>query len=81
MTTPKPIKVEALSHFMLYIIFENGEEKIYDIKRMLEYNFYKNLRKEEIFRTVKISDISLEWITGEDIAPEEIYYNSIPKTK
>ena len=48
---------------------------------MLEYNFYKNLRKEEIFRTVKISDISLEWITGEDIAPEEIYYNSIPKTK
>jgi hypothetical protein len=30
------------------------------------------------FNSVKISPISLEWVGGIDMCPDELYYNSIP---
>jgi len=72
-----PIKVKALEDFLLYIKFQNGEEKIYDMKEMLKFDYYKNLRDKENFKTVKVFGITLKWSTGEDIAPEKIYFNSI----
>lgn len=44
--------------------------------KLLKMPFYKKLKNKSVFNTVKVSDITLEWITGEDICPEEIYYNS-----
>ena len=73
-----PIKVEPLEGFLLYIKFKNGEEKIYDMNEMLNFEYYKNLRNKENFKTVTVSGITLLWATGEDIAPEKIYFNSIP---
>lgn len=76
-----PIEVKPLENFLLYIKFQNGEEKIYDMKEMLKFDFYKNLRNIENFKKVKIYGITLKWSTGEDIAPEKIYFNSIPIQK
>lgn len=73
-----PIEVKALENFLLYIKFQNGEEKIYDMKEMLKFNYYKNLRNKENLKKVKVYGITLKWSTGEDIAPEKIYFNSIP---
>lgn len=73
-----PIAVKALEDFLLYIKFKNGEEKIYDMKEMLKFDYYKNLRNKENFKTVAVFGITLKWDTGEDIAPEKIYFNSIP---
>lgn len=73
-----PIDVKALEDFLLYIKFENNEEKIYDMKELLKYDYYKNLRNKENFKRVKVYGITLKWSTGEDIAPEKIYFNSIP---
>ena len=36
-----PIEVKALENFLLYIKFQNGEEKIYDMKEMLKFDYYK----------------------------------------
>lgn len=72
-----PIEVKALENFLLYIKFQNGEEKIYDMNEMLKYDYYKNLRNKENFKKVKVFGITLKWSTGEDIAPEKIYFNSI----
>lgn len=73
-----PIEVKALDDYLLYIKFQNGEKKIYDMKEMLKFDYYKNLRNREIFKTVCVSGITLRWSTGEDIAPEKIYFNSVP---
>ena len=73
-----PIEVKALEDFLLYIEFQNGEEKIYDMKEMLKFDYYKNLRNREIFKTVCVYGITLKWSTGEDIAPEKIYFDSVP---
>lgn len=73
-----PIEVKPLEGYLLYIKFENNEEKIYDMKEMLKFDYYKNLRNKENFKKVKVYGITLKWSTGEDIAPEKIYFNSIP---
>ena len=76
-----PIEVKALENFLLYIKFKNGEEKIYDMKELLKFDYYKDLRDKENFKRVKVSGITLLWATGQDIAPEKIYFNSIPIEK
>ena len=68
----QPIEVKALENFLLYIKFKNNEEE------MLKFDYYKNLRNKENFKKVKVFGITLKWSTGEDIAPEKIYFNSIP---
>ena len=78
---PSPKKVKELDNYLLYIEFENGERKIFDMKRNLEFEFYKRLIDKKNFKNVKISGINIEWKTGEDIAPETLYYESIPLEK
>ncbi len=44
----------------------------------LKFKFYEKLRDKKNFINVKISGINIEWATDEDIAPETLYYESIP---
>lgn len=48
------------------------------MSRLLQFPFYRRLKNHAIFKTVKVRDITLEWATGEDICPDELYHNSIP---
>ena len=78
---PRPCKVKALQNFLIYVKFNNGEEKIYDMKKILKYPFYKDLQNINNFKKIKISGINIEWETGEDIAPENLYNDSDPIEK
>ena len=75
---PNPIEVRAIEKYKIYIKFKNGEEKILDMKEMLDKKYYQKLKDYEYFKNVKISKtgITLEWEDGEDIAPENLYYDS-----
>lgn len=75
---PIAIEVQAIEDYKLYIKFNNGEEKIYDMKPLLKHKFYQELKDKERFKKVKPDGISIEWETGEDIAPENLYNDSIP---
>ena len=57
-----PIEVKALENFLLYIKFQNGEEKIYDVNEMLKFDYYKNLRNKENFKKVKVFGITLNGV-------------------
>ena len=75
---PNPIEVRAIEKYKIYIKFKNGEEKILDMKEMLDKKYYQKLKDYEYFKNVRISEtgITIEWQNGEDIAPENLYYNS-----
>lgn len=81
MISPKPKKVEVVEKYKIKVLFDNGEEKIYDMKKNLKEKFYKNLINQDYFCTVRVSGITLEWKNGEDIDPDELYNNSIPVKK
>ena len=75
--TPKIISVKILDNYRIYLHYETGEEKIYNMEKLIhDCKFYKNLKDREKFKKVKIVDDLLEWETGEDIAPEILYQES-----
>ena len=51
------------------------------MKPLLNDKFYQGLKDKERFKKVKPDGISIEWETGEDIAPENLYNDSIPIDK
>jgi Protein of unknown function (DUF2442) len=73
---PRPKDVKPLDDYCLEVLFENGETRVYDMSALLEKPFYSKLKNISVFNTVKVSDITLEWITGQDICPDDLYYNS-----
>jgi len=76
--TPNIIGAKALDNYLIYLIYETKEEKIYDMKRLINENkFYENLLDKQYFKSLKIRGDSIEWEKGEDVAPENLYYNSV----
>lgn len=78
---PKAIEVKPLQNYTLQITFDNGESGIFDVKPYLEYIQFKDLKNEELFKTVKIAGLSIEWDNGADICPDELYNGAIKNTK
>lgn len=63
--------------FLLRLKFNNGEEKVFDMKPYLETGIFKDLKDEAIFKTAKISFDTVEWDNEADIDPETLYSDSI----
>lgn len=77
--TPDIIKVKALDRYDIYLKFENGEEKIYDMTEHInKIKYFSKLKNREYFEKITIRGDTIEWASGEDVAPEKLYYESIP---
>ena len=75
--TPDVLEVEALDDYVVKIIFDTKEEKIYDMKRLInEKQIYSKLKDMEYFKNVKPRGETIEWENGEDVCPEKLYYES-----
>lgn len=76
--TPKLIKAKALENYKIELLYETGELKIYDMTELLNTcSFYKKLKDEEKFKKITILGLSIQWQSGEDIAPEILYNDSV----
>lgn len=76
MLRPKPIKVKPLENYLLYVTFDNGENKIFDVKPLISGSWFGELENKNIFDTVRISGNTVEWINGQDVCPDDLYYLS-----
>lgn len=80
--TPDIVEVKALEQYQIYLKFSNGEEKIYDMKETIEkIKYFNKLKNRKYFENVKPRGDTVEWENGEDVAPENLYYKSIPIKK
>lgn len=80
--TPDIVKVKVLEDYKLYLMFKTGEEKIFDMSELIRnHKMYSKLSNKEYFEKVKVRKDTIEWDNGEDVAPEELYHNSIPINK
>ena len=76
--TPDILEVKALDNDLVYLKYETNEEKIYNMEKLINENkFYIKLKDKTYFKTVKSRGDSVEWETREDVAPENLYYDSI----
>ena len=78
MITPRVVVVKALENKHIYIEFKDGKKKIYDMNALIKNNkYYEKLKDEEYFKLVEPRGVSVEWPNGEDVCPENLYYDSV----
>ena len=74
----KVLEVKALDDYKLYLKFDTNEEKIYDMKSEIdEVKFFKKLKNKDYFKKVAVRGNTVEWEDGEDVAPENLYQDSV----
>ena len=66
--------VRAMENHCLWVRFNTGEAKIYDMTPLLSQPAFLPLRDNKVFQSVFIDYGTPVWNDGEiDIAPEELY--------
>ncbi|MCD8129694.1 MAG: DUF2442 domain-containing protein [Lachnospiraceae bacterium] len=75
---PKAVSVQPLENYSLLIVFDNGEQRIYDAKPLIKGDWFGKLKDLKIFNTVHIAGLSIEWADGQDVCPDDLYYSSVP---
>lgn len=73
---PRAMDVKPLEDYRLLVTFTNEEKKIFDVKPYLEFKPFQELINKALFDTVHIAGLSVEWMNGQDICPDELYFNS-----
>ncbi len=81
MLQPRLLSVEPMERFMLRLRYETGEVKLFDVAPYISGPWYGELGKEDYFRSVRLlpGGTGIEWSSGQDIAPHELYENSVPQ--
>ena len=69
--------VKPLNDYNLLLKFENGEERVFDLKPYLNIGKFQELKDEKLFKSVKICFDSIEWENQLDLDPEILYEKSI----
>lgn len=78
MLRPTAISVTVQKDYILKVIFDNGETKIFDVKPYIKGSWYSQLMNFSYFSLAKADGFTIIWPDDQDICPDELYYNSMP---
>ena len=78
MLRPTATKVVPLDQYLLKITFDNGEDRIFDVKPYIQGSWYGELSDPAYFKSVFPNGFSVEWANGQDLCPDELYYSGVP---
>lgn len=80
MLQPKILSVQPLEQYRLYLLYETGEAKLFDVTPYIKGAWFGELKDLDYFKTVHLlpGGTGIEWGNGQDIAPHELYENSVP---
>ena len=74
---PEVVNVKPEINYTLHIWFTNGEEGILDMKPYLDKGIFKDLKREEMFNTVKPFIGTIQWANEADLCPDTVYLDSV----
>ena len=57
--------------------FENGEQRIFDLKPYLEMGVFKRLKNSAEFKTARVVAGSVEWSGEIDLSYDTLYLESV----
>jgi hypothetical protein len=64
-------------NYLLLLTFENGENRVFDMKPYLDLGIFEELKDLKMFNTVKTIFDTIEWANEADFDPEVLYSQSI----
>ena len=71
-------RVSPLEEYQLEVTFENGEQRIFDLKPYLCQGVFVRLRNRAAFRAVRVVAGSVEWPGEVDLSYDTLYLESRP---
>ena len=72
-------RVRPLEEYQLEVIFENGEQRIFDVKPYLQKGVFVRLRNHATFHAVRVVAGSVEWPGELDLSYDTLYLESRPR--
>lgn len=78
---PRVKNVFPKENYVIHLVFANGEEKLYDVKPLLNTGVFKQLKDMKKFNTVEPFYGSIRWEDDQDICPDVLYEDSVPYLK
>lgn len=73
---PKPISVIPQDDYTLILVFENGAQRLFDVRPYLDKGIFTELNDLDYFRQAKIAFGTVQWPHEQDFAPETLYLES-----
>lgn len=68
--------VQAKPDYTLYVEFENGEKRLYDVSPLFDkWPVFQQLKENNLFQKVKNDKYGVVWNEDIDLACDELYYN------
>ena len=68
--------VEALDNYKLALTFENGEQRLFDLRPYLKLGVFARLENPALFKTARIVSGSVEWGGEIDLSYDTLYLES-----
>lgn len=76
MLRPTVINVIPENDYKLNLRFDNGETRLFDVKPYIKGSWFGELKNPSYFKTVRPNGFNIEWANGQDICPDDLYFNS-----
>lgn len=73
MQSPDINEARILENYLIYILFSNGEAKVFDLKPYLRFKVFEALRDENELKKFSIVDGTIEWKCGADFSTDTFY--------
>ena len=78
---PYVVSVTPTDDFRLDIIFENGEQRIFDVKPYLKRGVFVRMQNPATFAAACVAAGSVEWPGGLDLSYDTLYLESALATE
>jgi len=75
------VRVEAHTDFTLWLEFEGGERRRFDMAPHMDQKPWNRLKDSAMFRAAFVQNGSVAWPGNIDIDPETLYERSVPLTE
>lgn len=76
---PRVKSVQPEADYHLRLTFSNDEERIYDVRPLLDQgSVFRELKNKSAFRSVHSWHGTVQWASGQDICPDTLYEDSVP---
>ena len=73
---PRVREFTATEDYKLRLIFDNGEQGLYDCSDLLDFGVFSEFRDREYFKKAAVLDGTVVWPNEQDICPDTLYLDS-----
>ncbi|MCL2638419.1 MAG: DUF2442 domain-containing protein [Oscillospiraceae bacterium] len=74
---PRVLDVLPTEDYKLFLTFNNGEKRVFDVKNILNLPAFKKLSNKEFFKAVKTEYGTIAWGNDIDYCPDTLYNESV----